>query len=91
MSKNKSDLTLSEAMLNGWTPSKRRALEKRYLGPLPADPDEDTIYNVLCPQIRAAWSPYEERLRRVQHSPRVHTQCCSVALDHRVYNLSPAE
>jgi hypothetical protein len=30
-------------------------------------------------------------LRRVQHSPRVHTQCCSVALDHRVYNLSPVE
>lgn len=29
------------------------------------DPDEHTIYNVLCPAIRATWSKAEENNRRV--------------------------
>jgi len=28
------------------------------------DPDEDTIYNVLCPAIRQSWSHEEEVMRR---------------------------
>lgn len=28
------------------------------------DPDEDTIYNVLCPQIRKTWTRRMENLRR---------------------------
>jgi hypothetical protein len=89
--KTKSDLTHSESLLNKWTPSRRKTEEEKYMGPLPTDPDEDTIYNVICPLIRAGWSEGEERLRRVQHSPRVHTQRCSVAIDHKVYYTSPAE
>lgn len=29
------------------------------------DPDEHTIYNVLCPEIRSKWSKREEYKRRV--------------------------
>jgi hypothetical protein len=27
------------------------------------DPDEHTIYNVLCPEIRKSWSPMTHRIR----------------------------
>ena len=30
------------------------------------DPDEHTIYNVLCPAIRAGWTAKEELSRRVE-------------------------
>ena len=40
------------------------------------DPDEHTIWNVLCPQIRAKWSPQEERNRRtgLRFSDRDHVE-----------------
>lgn len=58
-----SDLSLSERHLNGWTPAARARSEAKYKERRPQDPDEDTIYNVLCPQIRATWSPFETQLR----------------------------
>lgn len=57
------DLTHSECVLNKWTGERRRKQEERYLARRPEDPDEHTIYNVLCPQIRATWSPYETQIR----------------------------
>ncbi len=50
-------------MLNKWTGERRSRQEAKYKDKLPDDPDEHTIYNVLCPQIRATWSPYQRRMR----------------------------
>ena len=59
-----------------WTPERRAAVgvaqvlrrqQQRFDDGI--DPDEDTIYNVLCPQIRAAWSAEVEQMRRVGHNP----------------------
>lgn len=58
------DLTHNERVLNKWDGARRRLREESYMDRRPQDPDEDTIYNVLCPQIRATWSPYETRLRQ---------------------------
>ena len=53
-----------------WTPTMRESEELKQVlreeemlaeGELP---DENMIYNVLCPQIRSLWSKHEEQVRR---------------------------
>lgn len=55
-----------ELIARVWTPEKRERLadlsEKRN-ALLREDPDEDTIYNVLCPKIREGWSEEIEQSR----------------------------
>ena len=55
-----------------WTPERRAALSRDRISKAQQrrfddgiDPDEDTIYNVLCPQIRETWSVEMEQMRRV--------------------------
>lgn len=67
------DLTHNERVLNKWTGERRRKQEERYHKRRPEDPDEDTIYNVLCPRIRAGW------VSRVEHEHRV-TECQPVEI-----------
>ena len=55
------------------------------------DPDEHTIYNVLCPEIRATWKPYEERERRVQRCGHVEIHSASARMDHMVNHMSQVE
>jgi hypothetical protein len=58
-------------MLNSWSPSRRKKSTDLYKDKRPTDPDEDTIWNVLCPQIQSTWSEYEERMRRVTRTPPI--------------------
>jgi len=60
-----------------WTPAKREAVSQRYIdaeldqvknGVIP---DEQTIYNVLCPQIREGWSQAEKHKRRASYFRQV--------------------
>lgn len=55
------------------------------------DPDEDTIYNVLCPQIRSKWSPLVERERRVTKCQPVDYGLYENYHNSRVIHTSPVE
>lgn len=65
MKKSLDKLSQVECILNSLTPAKRAQMSLKYNVRNPDDPDEDTIYNVLCPLIRAGWSKCEENERRV--------------------------
>jgi hypothetical protein len=57
-------LDRSEKIYNAWTPARRAANAALWNEKRPDDPDEYTIYNVLCPEIRKGWSKKEESGRR---------------------------
>lgn len=84
-------LSLRERMLNGWTPDKRRLQESRYIERLPDDPDEHTIYNVLCPQLRSKWRDGEEYERRVTKAQPVDYGIYDTYHNSRVIHTSPVE
>jgi len=60
MTKRKHSEDSKEKMRRAWSPEARARLAAKYMDRIPTDPTEDEIYNVLCPQIRASWSPYVE-------------------------------
>lgn len=55
------------------------------------DPDEHTIYKVLCPQIRSTWPPLVERERRVTKCQPLDYGLYDTYHNSRVIHTSPPE